>query len=554
MVPLSTLLEGLAACVRPMGQAMDTQPGAAAEGGAGAPGSHRPADPPIRGLAYDSRRVEPGFLFFAVRGFHTDGHLYIPEALRRGAAGVVHTDSLPPEAERSGSGRPGSTMPGPSSPGPVSIQVDDTQLALSRVAAAFYGHPSREMTVIGVTGTDGKSTTVRLIHQLLERLDERAGFLSTVQMQTGVEPTDNPLRQSTPESLEIQRILRAMRDGGRETAVLEATSHGLSERTHRLADVDFDVAVLTNVTHEHLEFHGSLEQYRSDKANLFRALGRAQAPGGRTQRASGRGARPRFGVVNLDDPNHSLFVESCPRPVFTYSLRDPGADLFADGVTETPAGSTFVLRTAREEAAGELNIPGLFNLENLLAAVLAVSRLLDLPLSRLAPHLAHLRGVQGRMESVDLGQSFRVIVDYAHTPEAFERLFPAVRARTTGRIIAVFGSAGERDTAKRRLQGRVAGEQADIVILADEDPRGEDPAAILEEIAAGCADKRRGVDLFLIADRREAIRKALRAARSGDTVLCLGKGHEKSIIYARESIPWDEVRVTRELLAEVLDG
>ncbi len=486
-------------------------------------------DPIVKGLTYDSRDVKKGSVFFAIEGLHTDGHLFVADAIKRGAAGIVHSQDLRSYSER------------------ISyVQVENTRESLARMASAFFGHPAKDLRVIGVTGTDGKSTTVWLIHQLLEMLGRTSGFISTVNLKTGKRVVKNPLRQSTPEAVEIQGILREMLDGGNEFAVVEATSHGLSHNTHRLTNVSFDVGVLTNVSHEHLEFHGSLEQYRDDKANLFRALGSGGAPGGV------RKGFPCFGVINHDDPNCNLFAEAASTPVFTFSLKDPKADLYSKILSTDERGTDFVFALGGQEIVGRLNLPGTFHVEDLMAAALTVNKLLATPLSELAPLFPKLRGVLGRMEYLELGQPYRVIVDFAHTPEAFRKLFATVRTITAGRIIAVFGSAGERDREKRSLQGKIACQNAEIVVLTDEDPRAEDRIRILEDIAEGCKGKSRGKELFLEPDRKRAIRMALEMARDNDTVLCLGKGHEESIIYEDGPIPWNEIEITREILKDVI--
>jgi len=470
-------------------------------------------DHSVCGIAYDSRDVKPGFLFVAMDGLHTDGHRFIPDAVARGAAAVVHAQPL-------------SETPA----GVTCIRLDNPRAALSPLAAAFYGHPSRSIRVIGVTGTDGKSSTVWFITQLLGFLGRRVGFLSTVSFQTSDTIVKNPFRQSTPEATEIHGMLREMVDLGKEFAVVETTSHGLSRRMNRLADVRFDAGVLTNVTHEHLEFHGSFAQYRSDKANLFRAL--ASAPDKTVE-------CPRFGVVNADDPSAPYFRQAARVPVFSYGLREP-ADLGARAIRADLSGTTFLMTRHGGDAEARVAIPGPFWVENSLAACLTVARLLEIDPLALAPHLQKLKSVKGRMDYVELGQQFAVIVDYAHTPGAFEKLLPWVRAHTSGKTIVVFGSAGERDSAKRPLQGRVASENCDTIVITDEDPRSEDRMAIIEQIAAGCVNKTRGRDLFLVPDRREAIRLALTRAEPGDTVMLLGKGHEGSIIGPEGAAAWDE--------------
>jgi UDP-N-acetylmuramoyl-L-alanyl-D-glutamate--2,6-diaminopimelate ligase len=470
-------------------------------------------DRPVRGIAYDSREVLPGFLFVAMKGLHTDGHRFIPDALRRGAVSVLHA-------------RPPAEMP----EGVSWIRVENPRTALSPLAAAFFGHPSHSIQVIGVTGTDGKSSTVWFIAQLLGFLGRKVGFLSTVSFQTGDEVVKNPFRQSTPEATEIHGMLRDMVDIGKEVAVVEATSHGLSHRMNRLGDVAFDAAVLTNVTHEHLEFHGSFEQYRSDKANLFRAL---------SATATKLVPCPRFGVVNADEV-HAEYFSRCARvPVYSYGVKKP-ADLAARVTRAQLSGSEFVMIHKGREAGARIAIPGPFWVENCCAASLTVACMLDIDPLSLAPHAARLRSVQGRMDYVDLGQPFAVIVDYAHTPGAFLKLLPWVREHTSGEITAVFGSAGERDSAKRPLQGRAAAEHCDTIVLTDEDPRGEDRMRIIEQVAQGCAGRKVGEDLFLVPDRREAVRLAVSRARPGDTVLLLGKGHEGSIIGPSGPAAWNE--------------
>ncbi|MGA2480624.1 MAG: UDP-N-acetylmuramoyl-L-alanyl-D-glutamate--2,6-diaminopimelate ligase, partial [Spirochaetia bacterium] len=459
------------------------------------------------------REVEPGFLFVAMDGQHTDGHRFIPDALRRGAAAVLL-----------------SRMPEGAAETVSWIQVGNPRTSLSPLAAAFYGHPSRSLRVIGVTGTDGKSSTVWFIAQLLGMLGKKAGFLSTVSFQTGDQVVKNPFRQSTPEATEIHGMLREMVDIGKEYAIVEATSHGLSARMNRLGDVAFDAAVLTNVTHEHLEFHGSFEQYRSDNANLFRALARA---------AGKSVSCPRFAVVNSDEPSADYFRAASGCPVYSYGVRAP-ADLAARVVGADIGGTTFRMIHRGREADAHVSIPGPFWVENVLAAALTVASILQIDPLDLAPRVRELTSVRGRMDYVDRGQPFAVIVDYAHTPGAFRKLLPWVREHTRGKVIAVFGSAGERDGAKRRMQGEAAAEHCDTIVLADEDPRGEDSMQILEQIAEGCAGRTRGKDLLLIPDRREAVRRAAAMARPGDTVLLLGKGHEGSIIGPAGPAAWDE--------------
>jgi UDP-N-acetylmuramoyl-L-alanyl-D-glutamate--2,6-diaminopimelate ligase len=329
-----------------------------------------------------------------------------------------------------------------------------------------------------------------------------------------------------------------MRDEGCTHAVVEATSHGLSPLNNRLGDVAFDIGVLTNISHEHLEFHKTLEQYMDDKANLFRAL----PPDGAA-------------VINFDDPHHALFAEASGAPVFGYSAQPPGAGpaaaLRAEEIVEAGDAQSFTLISAGRRAKGELSMPGRFNVENTLAALLAVSRAAATDIEALVPYLPGLKPVKGRMVPVDRGQPFRVLVDYAHTPGSFEKLFPMLRSLVRGRLIPVFSSAGERDLEKRPVLGEIAARYSDLIILADEDPRGEEPMAVLRDVAKGCTGKREGEDLLLIPDRRTAIRRAFELAEPEDMVVLLGKGHEGSIIYADGPVDWDEEREAQRILEEL---
>jgi len=482
-----------------------------------------PRDIDIEGLAYDSRSVRPGFLFFALPGLHADGHFFIDAAIQAGARAIVHSapiSVLHPEV--------------------AYVRVADPRFAMSPIASAFYGRPSDSLRVIGVTGTEGKSTTVYLAYQLLKLAGKRAGFFSTVMSDRGMGEEPNPEHQTTPEATAVQRMLREMRDAGLGYAVVEASSHGLSRRTNRLGDVGFDIGVMTNVTSEHLEFHGTWDRYRDDKANLFRAL----RPGG-------------LGIVNADDQSADYFREASIVPVLSFSASGREADLSARDVIADSEGESFeAVEAGRGGLPGRVHavrakLPGAFNVGNILAALLAVSHIASIDIADLIPLVPNLRPVRGRMSAIERGQSFEVVVDYAHTPSSFEAILPPLRERVKGRIICVFGSGGERDTEKRPRQGRIAADFCDIVILADEDPRGEDSMELLEQIAAGCPELPRGERLFLIPDRPAAIRKAFSLARPGDLVALLGKGHENSIIGKAGAVPYDEIREAEKALAEM---
>ena len=522
-----------------------------------------PSSLPVTALEYDSRKVTQGALYFALPGLHTDGHDFVPDAVNRGAAAVIHEKELSEYRE-----------------GVLYIRTKNARFAMSPVADAFFDYPSRRMGIIGVTGTEGKSTTVYLIYQLLRLLGKKAGFISTVQQGDGVFEKWNSEHQTTPEAVTIHRLLDEMRANGAEFAVIESSSHGLSKRTNRLGDVDFDIAVMTNVTHEHLEFHGTWEQYRNDKAELFRSLDSSpsmhkKCPGGETFSV------PSFGVVNADDPSAAYFGSATKHKTYSFSTKGASADLSLRLIESSAGGNWYDVFVNTDGTSVTLRdqLPGAFNTGNVLAALLVVSNLFSLEIETLAALVPLLKPVLGRMTAVDRGQPFEVLVDYAHTPSSFETILPPLRERLNspadhgakGRLICLFGSPGERDTQKRVLQGEAAARYADFIILTDEDPRGEEPMTILEEIAAGCvatsgcetdqgciADQGgeaapkmiQNETLFLIPDRPLAIKKAFSLASKGDIVLLLGKGHENSIIYASGAISYDEISVAEKALEE----
>jgi UDP-N-acetylmuramoyl-L-alanyl-D-glutamate--2,6-diaminopimelate ligase len=491
----------------------------------------------VAGIAYDSRRVGPGMVFVAIPGAHADGHDHAAAAVRQGASAVLVERELP-----------GLDVP--------QLVVDGTQRALAPAACWWYGDPSRDLAVVGVTGTDGKTSTCRLMTAALVAAGLPAGMSSTAALRIGGLDEPNPVHATTPEAPDVQRALRAMALAGDRVAVLETTSHGLA--LDRVGGVAYDAAILTNLTHEHLEFHGSFEAYRDAKLRLFRDLGSAasgppKGPGG----VLGTGAWPRSAVVNADDPSAGLFIEAALAAnarVVTYGEL-AGADVRALRIAEGENGLVADVDAPSGRLTLRLGLLGRFNAWNALAVV-ALAEAVGLDLDAVLAGLATAPPVRGRMERLERGQPFMVVVDYAHTPASLRTVLDTlgpVAAGNGGGLIAVFGSAGERDVAKRPMMGRIAGERCRLVIVADEDPRGEDREKILAEIAAGAEDagRRRGDDLLLIADRREAIAAAFRAARPGDVVLLAGKGHETSIIGRDGPVPWDERHVAEEELDRI---
>ena len=494
-----------------------------------AAGSAALAGVTVTGVTNDSRAVEPGSLFVAIPGERADGHDFAADAVKRGATALIVERPLPEVAA-------------------AQIVVDAARPALASAAAWWFGDPSHHLTVVGITGTDGKTTTAYLAVAALEAAGRRAGMIGTIATRIGGHTEAHEAHATTPESPELQATLRAMVDAGDDVAVLETTSHGLA--LDRVASVAYDVAILTNLTHEHLELHGTWEAYRDAKLSLFDRLSAAR----HLQKPR---PVPAAAIVNLDDPSAGAFIgtaRGAGARVLTYGTEE-AADVRATRITEDAGTLTAAIEGPAGAATLELQLAGRFNIHNALAVV-ALGEILDLDPAAVRTGLASLEGVPGRMERIDVGQPFGVIVDFAHSPASLQTvldlLAPAAAARGGG-LIAVFGSAGERDTAKRPQMGRIAGERARLVVVTDEDPRGEDREAILDEIARGAeaAGKRRGQDLQLIADRRTAIATAFEAARPGDIVLLAGKGHERSIIGTHGEQPWDERAIALETLAEL---
>lgn len=463
----------------------------------------------IGGLSYDVRSVRPGDLFAALDGEPFRGHAVAPEAVAAGASALLAASEVVP--------------------GTPTLLSAEPRASLARLATAFHGHPSRRLRVIGVTGTDGKTTTARLVETVLRSSGRVTGSITTVGTTIAGDATPTESRLTTPEASELQRTLARMVDAGVEWAIVEATSHGLV--LNRLDEVVFAVGAVTNVTHEHLDFHGGREGYVRGKARL---LQRARASGGTV-------------VVNADDPGALAALEFAGSGETVLFGRD-GAVRAVDAT-----GSTFMLETPTGRARVRLPLPGAYNVANALCAA-ACSHVAGLDVQAIAAGLEAATPVPGRLTPVDAGQPFAVIVDYAHSPAAVEQVLELLRrTHGGGRLVVLLGSAGQRDRLKRPWLGELAARRADYSVFTSEDPRFEDADAILAEIAAGAvsAGGREGETFVRVVDRREAVRHALAAARPGDCVALLGKGHESSIVWGSEERAWDEVDVARALLAEL---
>ena len=488
---------------------------------AGLPASLGAGDVPVAQVTDDSRTAGPGSVFVAVPGLHVDGADFAAEACARGAVAVV--------AAR--------TPPGVAAAVPV-VLVDQPAAALARLAAAAAGHPSRRMTVAGVTGTDGKTTTTTMLHAAWRGAGIAAAALTTVDFRSrdGVEP--NPTRMTTLGAVELQTRLAAMLDAGIDHLALETSSHALAQ--HRVDAVDVEVGVFTRVSSEHLDYHGSWDEYLAAKLRLAEMVA---------------GHRRGLLVGDADDRRVALLLAavSAPRHLTYSAAGAPGADLVAEAVRAEPGGLRLTARTPWGEAPVHLRLAGRFNASNALAA-LAAACSTGASLADAVAGLERLDRVTGRMERVDLGQPFEVVVDYAHTADALARVLTELRAATRGRLWVVFGSAGERDLVKRPAMGEVAARLADAVVLTDEDPRSEDRAAILEDIARGArgAGGRDADGLWLIPDRAAAIAFAVAGAAGGDTVLLAGKGHETSMLTAAGAVPWDERRAAEAAIRDRL--
>jgi UDP-N-acetylmuramoyl-L-alanyl-D-glutamate--2,6-diaminopimelate ligase len=453
----------------------------------------------VRELAYDTHAVTPGSLFFAVPGAVVDGHDFASQAVERGAAGLVVERDV------------GVPVP--------QLVVADARAAMAVAADAFFGEPTKELEVAGVTGTNGKTTSAFLLHAILDVAGRRPGLLGTVESRVGGQL--RPVVRTTPEAIDLQRTFREMLDAGDRSVALEASSH--ASVLHRLDRVRFDVLVFTNLTQDHLDFHGSMDDYYAAKRRLF------------------MGAAPPPAAVNVGDEWGRRLAEELEdagrAPLVTFGFADD-AEIRPDRLVLDGAG-------ARLEAGGiELRtaLRGRFNVENVLGAV-AAGQLLDVGGDEIAAGIAAVSGVPGRFEAIDEGQPFTVVVDYAHTPDSLDNVLRTARDFADGRVLVVFGAGGDRDRGKRPLMGRVAADLADVVLVTSDNPRGEEPLAIIQDILQGT-----GIDVEIDLDRRSAIRRAVSLAEPGDVVVIAGKGHEQGQEIGPEKLPFDDREVAREAL------
>ena len=471
---------------------------------------------PLTGVAYDSRAVARGQVFVALRGLKADGGAFAHDAIARGAAAIVSEQ-----------------------PAPVDVHVPwaivaDARVALAVLAAEFYRHPSREMQVVGITGTNGKTTTAYLLASIFDAAGLRSGVLGTVGYRIGDETRE--ATRTTPEAPDVQALLREMADRGCRACTMEVSSHALS--LHRVEDITFAAAIFTNLTRDHLDFHRDMEAYFQAKRRLFEMVPRT-APS----------------VINLDDPRGASLVEVGGRPV-TYAI-GKSADITPGPLSFTIEGLTFDIRSPRGTIRVDSKLVGRPNVYNILAAAGAAAAL-DLPFNAIERGLRDLEGVPGRFEVVSGAQDeVTVVVDYAHTDDALRNLLETARPLARGRLITVFGAGGDRDRTKRPLMGAVAGRMSDVIVITSDNPRSEDPNQIIDEILRGLTPdtmKDSGQRVMTIPDRLDAIVKAIELARAGDLILIAGKGHEKYQVVGDKTHRFDDVAVAREALARRRTG
>lgn len=473
----------------------------------------------ITNLAYDTREIKPNALFVAVPGFKIDGHQFIKEAFQKKAVATIIEKS---EFR---------------SPNYAWIEVPDSRKALADISSAFYGQPSHYLNVIGVTGTNGKTTTTNLITAILEDAGHLTGLVGTIHNRIGNQTL--PVRHTTPEAPDLQRLLQFFLAQQAAYGVLEVSSHALE--LERVRKTEFDLAVFTNLSPEHLDFHENMENYLVAKGKLFSNLGFRAAK-----------KRRKFAILNQDDPYSQYLADLTRVPFITYGLQE-GADVQAKEVKVTSTGVEFILRYTDQQIPVKLQLMGLFNVYNSLAAI-AVGLVEGIPIKQIINTLQKIKGIPGRFEKVGKGDQYTVIVDYAHTPDSLENCLKTVREFVQGRIITVFGCGGDRDKSKRPLMGEIAGRYSDLCIITSDNPRSEDPETIIAQIVPGVEKGAVGKPFLTLVDRRAAIKQAIKAARETDVVVIAGKGHETYQLIGTQVLPFDDRQVALEALREMGKG
>ncbi|MBF0317547.1 MAG: UDP-N-acetylmuramoyl-L-alanyl-D-glutamate--2,6-diaminopimelate ligase [Nitrospirae bacterium] len=471
----------------------------------------------VSGISYDSRTIEKGGMFFAVRGTHADGHAFIADAVKKGARWIVYDGDIAPEVFNSKDVQ--------------MLRVADVPLAMAHIAANYYGNPARSMKLIGITGTNGKTTTSYLIRAILQAYDKKTGLIGTIHHMIG----DNSYRSShtTPQAPEFQLYLKRMCNEGCQYVISEVSSHALAQR--RVDATAFDAAVFTNLTRDHLDYHTDMEDYFNAKKRLFTELLNPQATA----------------IINTDDDYGVILysqLRGLSRNVISYGITT-GADITASDMKKTPDGLVFLLHYNGERYIVRSNLCGYVNVYNILGAF-AAALTLGIPVNVILRGIALLGGVRGRLEAVQRGQGFSVFIDYAHTGDALDNLIRGVRKLYNGRVITVFGCGGNRDAGKRPVMGKIATTLSDFTIITTDNPRHEDPIDIIAQIKAGVVGSRYDIE----PDRREAIKSAIRMAEAGDVILIAGKGHETYQEIKGVRHPFDDREVAQALIDERLVG
>ncbi len=468
----------------------------------------------VSGVTFDSRQAGPGTLFVCIPGFQVDGHDFARRAVEQGAVALV--------VERPLEGIPADV---------VQIQVDDCRRRLGLLAARFYNYPAARLSTVGITGTNGKTSTAFLCEAVLEKAGQAPGLIGTIRAKVGEE--ERAVKNTTPEASDLQELLKDMVEAGNRSVVMEVSSHALT--LHRVGGIEFDVAVFTNLSQDHLDFHGDMQEYFQAKRKLFNCLG-----------SDWSRSAPPYAVLNLDDPRTSQILSDLKVPYITYGFAED-AHVRATDLEFSPEGSRFTVKTPIGDARVHLRLAGAFNVSNALAAIgVGLARRVDLDVAVQA--LADLEGVPGRFELVREGQDFTVLVDYAHTPDGLENVLAAAREVTAGRLICLFGCGGDRDKTKRAPMGAIAARYADQVFLTSDNPRSEDPLSILEQVEVGLLSEDPELDYIKDVDRAEAIAAAVASARAGDTVVIAGKGHERVQVFADHEVVFDDREVARKAI------
>lgn len=468
----------------------------------------------ISGLTFDSRQVKPGFLFVCIPGFESDGHCFAGQAVANGAVALLvehFLENIPGDIKQ--------------------IKVPSTRSLLGLLAARFYNYPASKLATVGITGTNGKTSTAFLCEAVLSHADQAPGLIGTIRAKVGEEERD--VKNTTPESSDLQELLSDMVAAGNRSVVMEVSSHALA--LHRVAGIPFDVAVFTNLSQDHMDFHASMDEYFETKKMLFDGLG-----------SDWSRPAPPYAVLNLDDPRTNEILVDLKVPYITYGFTE-GAHVRAVDLAFSPEGSKFSVKTPIGDAEVQLRLAGAFNVSNALAAVgVALARRVEL--QEAVEALATLEGIPGRFELVREGQDFTVLVDYAHTPDGLENVLTAAKDVTSGRLITVFGCGGDRDVTKRAPMGEVAARYSDRVFLTSDNPRSEEPNSILDQIEVGLLAEKPDVDYLKEVDRESAIAAAIRGAQAGDTIVIAGKGHERSQVFADHKIVFDDRDVARRVI------